>query len=126
MKNVTHPERTALNRSSASWRNGAKETKEYLIDDELLFTGDSIALNRDGGWCFFDIINYDSKMNMASLQALRNKLDLDRIRYVFTSHNGFTHDPQSAFRHVDTIPALEKGRPFDETVPYDCFAEKGE
>jgi hypothetical protein len=28
MKNVTHPERTALNRSSAYWRNGAKETKE--------------------------------------------------------------------------------------------------
>ena len=61
----------------------------YLIDDELLFTGDSIALNKDGGWCFFDIFNYDSKMNMESLKALRNKLNLGRIRFVFTSHNGF-------------------------------------
>jgi hypothetical protein len=65
-------------------------------------------------------------MNMESLKALRNKLDLGRIRYVFTSHNGFTDDPQSAFRHIDTIPALEKGRLFDETAPYDCFQEKEE
>lgn len=63
---------------------------------------------------------------MESLQALRNKLDLGRIRCVFTSHNGFVADPQSAFRHIDTIPTLKKGRPFDETAPYDCFAEKGE
>lgn len=63
---------------------------------------------------------------MESLKALRNKLDLGRIRYVFTSHNGFTADPQSAFRNIDTIPTLEKGRPFDETAPYDCFQEKEE
>ncbi len=39
----------------------------YLINGELLFSGDSTALNRDGGWCFFDVFNYDSKMNTASL-----------------------------------------------------------
>jgi hypothetical protein len=98
----------------------------YLIDDELLFTGDSIALNKDGGWCFFDIFNYDSRMNIASLQALRKKLDLGKIRYLFTSHNGYTDDPQSAFRHIDTIPTMEKGCPFDETAPYDCFEESEE
>ena len=98
----------------------------YLIDDELLFTGDSIALNKDGGWCFFDIFNYDSRMNMASLHALRDKLDLGKIRYVFTSHNGYTDDPQSAFRHINTIPTLGKDRPFDETAPYDCFRESEE
>lgn len=63
---------------------------------------------------------------MESLKALRNKLDLGRIRYVFTSHNGFTDDPKSAFRHIDTTPTLKEGRPFDETAPYDCFAEKEE
>ena len=63
---------------------------------------------------------------MESLKALRNKLDLGRIRYVFTSHNGFTDDSQSAFRHIDTIPKLEKGRPFDDSAPYDCFAEREE
>ena len=30
---------------------------------------------------------------------------------LFTSHNGFTDDPQSAFRHIDTIPTLEKDAP---------------
>ena len=61
---------------------------------------------------------------MESLKALRNKLDLGRIRYVFTSHNGFVADPQSAFRHIDTIPALEKGRPFDETAPMTAFRKR--
>ena len=63
---------------------------------------------------------------MESLKALRNKLDLGRIRCVFTSHNGFTDDSQSAFRHIDTIPKLEKGRPFDDSAPYDCFEEREE
>ncbi len=98
----------------------------YLIDDSLLFTGDSIALNRDGGWCFFDIFNYDSKMNKASLAALKDRLDLQAIRYVFTSHNGFTDDARGAFRHIETIPDLKaKGFIFDETAPYDCFDMRG-
>ena len=63
---------------------------------------------------------------MASLHALRQKLDLDKIRYIFTSHNGFTDDSPSAFRHIDTIPKLEKGSQFDDSAPYDCFAEREE
>ena len=35
----------------------------YLIDETMLFTGDSIALNIEGSWCFFDIFNYDSRRN---------------------------------------------------------------
>ncbi|MBQ9048636.1 MAG: MBL fold metallo-hydrolase [Solobacterium sp.] len=98
----------------------------YLIDDTMLFTGDSIALNKDGGWCFFDIFNYDSKLNKESLVRLRERLDLSRIRYVFTSHNGYTDDVRKAFMHIDVIPDLkQKGYVFDETAPYDCFAVKG-
>ncbi len=97
----------------------------YLIDDALLFTGDSIALNREGGWCFFDIFNYDSRMNQRSLAELKKRLDLSSVRYVFTSHNGFTDDAESAFRHIDVIPDLaRKGFLFDETAPYDCFSGK--
>ena len=51
---------------------------------------------------------------------------MSKIRYIFTSHNGFTNDPPNAFRHIDTIPKLEKGRPFDDSAPYDCFAEREE
>ena len=98
----------------------------YLIDDTLLFTGDSIALNKEGGWCFFDIFNYDSKLNQESLAALKNRVDLSVIQYVFTSHNGFTDNAQSAFRHIEVIPDLNaKGVLFDEAAPYDCFDMKG-
>ena len=95
----------------------------YLIDGELLFTGDALALNKDGGWCFFDIFNYDSAMNIRSLAALERRLDLDKIRYVFTAHNGYTDDAAAAFAHADTVPDWNrKGFVFDETAPYDCFA----
>lgn len=95
----------------------------YLIDDELLFTGDSIALNQQGGWCFFDIFNLNSEMNIKSLKAFKKRLDLAKIKYVFTSHNGFTDDAAAAFRHTDTIPNWkQKGFVFDKTAPYDCFA----
>lgn len=99
----------------------------YLVDDMLLFTGDSIALNKDGGWCFFALFNYDSQLNIKSLRALKERLDLSNIRYVFTSHNGYTDDIQSVFRHIDAIPDIKAGGfVFDETAPYDCFAEGGE
>ena len=95
----------------------------YLIDGEMLFTGDAIALNKDGGWCFFDIFNFDSNLNMRSLESLKARIDLKGIKAVFTAHNGFTEDPVLAFSHIDTIPSWDtKGFVFDETAPYDCFA----
>ena len=98
----------------------------YRIDGDMLFTGDSIALNQEGGWCFFDLFNYDSRMNQESLAALKERVDLSGIRYVFTSHNGFTEDAEGAFRHIGVIPNLkEKGFRFDPTAPYDCFDTRG-
>ncbi len=98
----------------------------YLIDGDMLFTGDAIALNQDGGWCFFDLFNYDSRLNMASLSALKDRVNLPEIQYVFTSHNGFTDDAASAFKHIDVIPNLmEKGFQFDPDAPYDCFDTRG-
>ena len=96
----------------------------YRIDDTMLFTGDSIALNSEGGWCFFDIFNYDSNMNIESLNKLKDRLDLKKIKYVFTSHNGFTDDAEGAFRNTDVIPDFKaKDFVFDPTAPYDCFVE---
>ncbi len=52
------------------------------------------------------------------IAALKNRLDLSAIQYVFTSHNGFTNDAQRAFRHIKVIPDLkEKGFIFDERPP---------
>ena len=96
----------------------------YIINDEMLFTGDSIALNDDGGWCFFDVFNYDSELNKSSLTALKNRIDLSKIEFVFTSHNGFTKDRQRAFKNIGIIPEFKKkGFVFDPSAPYDCFAK---
>lgn len=97
----------------------------YLIDDSMLFTGDAIALNQAGGWCFFDLFNDDSKMNIQSLKRLKRRIDLSQVKYVFTAHNGFTDDAEKAFRHIDAIPNLkDRGFVFDSTAPYDCFAKE--
>lgn len=94
----------------------------YLFDNEYLFTGDSLALNASGGYCFFDIFNYDSQMNITSLIQLQNFCKDKDIRYLFTSHNGFTSDIPQAFHHISEIPAWnKKGFVFDPTAPYDCF-----
>ena len=33
----------------------------YLIDDKVLISGDSIALNKRGGYCFFSFFNMDTR-----------------------------------------------------------------
>ncbi|MGP1419548.1 MAG: MBL fold metallo-hydrolase, partial [Sphaerochaetaceae bacterium] len=93
----------------------------YLVNDELLFTGDSIALNQTGGYCFFDIFNLDSELNKKSLKSLKERVAGYDLKAVFTSHNGWTEDAKSAFDHVDAIPVMSKRKPFDKTAPYDCF-----
>ena len=95
----------------------------YLVDSKLLFTGDSIALNKDGGWCFFGTFNYDSQLNKSSLRTLERRLEGAPITHVLTSHNGYTTDSSSAFAHIGESPDLERrGFVFDEDAPYDCFA----
>lgn len=39
----------------------------YLVDEKYLFTGDSIAVNQEGGHCFFDFYNMNTKENIVSL-----------------------------------------------------------
>ena len=93
----------------------------YIINDNLLFTGDSIAINETGGYCFFDVFNFDSSLNKKSLKALKENIAAYDIKAVFTSHNGWTADVNSAFSHIDTIPNISKENPFDKTAPFDCF-----
>lgn len=96
----------------------------YLINDRLLFTGDSLAINETGGYCFFDIFNQDSDLNKKSLAHLGERMSGYDLKAVFTSHNGWTEDVKGAFAHVNTIPVISKANPFDKTAPYDCFEEQ--
>ena len=96
----------------------------YLVNDRLLFTGDSLAINDTGGYCFFDIFNLDSDLNKKSLRYLKDRMADYDLKAVFTSHNGWTEDVKGAFSHVDTIPIISKANPFDKTAPYDCFDDQ--
>ena len=96
----------------------------YLVNDRLLFTGDSLAINDTGGYCFFDIFNLDSDLNKKSLWYLKERMADYDLKAVFTSHNGWTEDVKGAFAHVDTIPVISKANPFDKTAPYDCFDDQ--
>ena len=103
-----------------------KDNEIFLRDfkkNTLLFTGDSIALNKDGCWCFFGTFNYDSQLNKSSLRTLERRLEGAPITHVLTSHNGYTTDSSSAFAHIGESPDLgRRGFVFDEDAPYDCFA----
>ncbi len=91
----------------------------YLVDDKYFFTGDSIATNENGGYCFFDFYNMDTSENISSLMRLKGILTDNSIE-VYTSHNG-SQKLEKAFAHITQVAKGSKKAPFDKTAPYDCF-----
>jgi len=96
----------------------------YLVDQEILFTGDSIAMNKNGGYCLFDFFNVDSKMSMRSLNYLKEYVKDKDIKMVCTGHSGYTEDIESAFRHIDEVAYASPKKPFDLDAPYDVFEDE--
>lgn len=98
----------------------------YLVDDEILVTGDCLAFNRDGGYSFFSFFNMDTARNLASLKKLRKALGKVRPSLWLSGHSGvFAGSPDKAFSHAGETAKGSRARPFDETAPYDCFKNKG-
>ncbi len=92
----------------------------FLVDNTYLFTGDSIATNEFGGYCFFDFYNMDTNQNISSLKKLKEELNNYSNIKVCTSHNGM-HDKDYSFSHIDEIVVGTKKKPFDKTAPHDSF-----
>lgn len=91
----------------------------YLVDDEYLFTGDSLVLVKGKGYCFYNQWNVDSKLNMASLHRLKN---LKGVKIIITSHTGYTDQVEEAFSHINELPDWKaKGFSVSETAPYDPY-----
>ncbi len=97
----------------------------YLIDDEYLFTGDTIALNIDGGYSFIDSLAEDNDLSRRSLAKLEEDLrKRDRTIKVITGHTGYTEDLDFAFAHRDRVrSSLRRCRPYDPNAPYDSYEE---
>ena len=96
----------------------------YLIDDEYLFTGDTIWFGADGGYSFIATLAEDNKLAVRSLETLeRNLRARNRPLKIITGHTGWTDDLDFAFLH-----RTELCRPFtkkyvDPTAPYDGYEE---
>lgn len=93
----------------------------YLIGDRL-FTGDTLILGDDGGYCFWDFWNTDSDMNKASLDRLYEIAKANDVKYIITSHNGLCDNIEKAFLHRDTyINWRKKGFVFRKDAPFDPY-----
>lgn len=92
----------------------------YLVDEKYLFTGDSIAINHQGGHCFFDFYNMNTKENIGSLQKNREKLEKNPPTLICTAHSGVANF-ETAFAHIETVAKGTKKAPFDKTAPFDVM-----
>ncbi len=97
----------------------------YLIDDEYLFTGDTLWLGADGGYSFIDVLAEDNELAVRSLAALEKKIrDCGLSPKIITGHTGWTDSPDFAFAHKDRVcRSMKKQRPYDPKAPYDGYEE---
>lgn len=96
----------------------------YLIDDEYLFTGDTIWFGADGGCSFLSTLAEDNKLAVRSLEGLEAKL---RTRpqpiKVITGHTGWSDDLDFVFAHRTEICKPFAKKYTDPDAPYDGYVE---
>lgn len=92
----------------------------YLIDDTILVSGDCMAFNSTGGYCFFDLFNMDTRRNIKSLICLEKLLEPYTITTVLSGHSGI-YQGAKIFAHKTEVATGTKKHPFDPTAPYDVF-----
>ena len=96
----------------------------YLIDDEYLFTGDTIWFGADGGYSFIATLAEDNKLAVRSLEKLEKELRRrNKALKIITGHTGWTDDLDFAFLHRKELckPFAEKYT--DPSAPYDGYVE---
>ena len=96
----------------------------YLIDDEYLFTGDTIWFGADGGYSFISTLAEDNKLAVQSLEKLEKNLRARRQPIkIITGHTGWTDDLDFAFRHRTEICKPFTKKYTDPSAPYDGYIE---
>ena len=93
----------------------------YLIDDKVLFTGDCLAINENGGYSFFDFFTQYPDMNKNSLLKLKASIALIQPEYVCTGHSGIRKYSDKIFAHINESAQLSRKNPFDDKAPYDAY-----
>ncbi len=96
----------------------------YLIDDEYLFTGDTIWFGADGGYSFISTLAESNKVAVQSLEKLEKNLRARKGRIaVITGHTGWSDDLDFVFAHRDRLCSLFRKRVPDPEAPYDGYIE---
>ena len=67
----------------------------YLINDTLLFTGDALRLNMGKVEKFYSLFNMNSETAALSIGKITR---IPGVRYMFTAHNGYTHNFNDAVK----------------------------
>ena len=96
----------------------------YLIDDEYLFTGDTIWFGADGGYSFISTLAEDNRLAVRSLEKLEKILRARKSTIkVITGHTGWTDDLDFVFRHRTEICKPFTKKYSDPEAPYDGYIE---
>ena len=77
----------------------------YLINESILFVGDTFKLIDNQVYPKRRYINMDTEGQKASIQKLAR---LDHVRLVCTAHNGYTKEFDKAMSHGDRLPPKER------------------
>lgn len=93
----------------------------YLVDDRVLITGDSLAVNANGGYSFFDFFTQFPDMNKKSLKKLKDNMANKTLDEVCTGHSGLVTNIDKLFSHIDESAVFSKKNPFDKNAPIDVF-----
>ena len=96
----------------------------YLIDDEYLFTGDTIWFGADGGYSFIATLAEDNKLAVRSLEKLEKELRRrNKALKIITGHTGWTDDLDFAFLHRKELCKPFEEKYTDPAAPYDGYVE---
>ena len=95
----------------------------YIVDDTVLFSGDCLAVNEQGGYSFFDFFTQFPDMNKKSLLHLQKIVSTIQPRYVCTGHSGIRKYSPDIFAHAHESAQFTLKKPFDPYAPYDAFTQ---
>ncbi len=87
------------------------------IDDRILFSGDCLAINQNGGYSLFDFFTQNPELNKKSLHRLKASIEKLPIEYVCTGHSGMHKMSNKIFAHIDESAKSTRKNPFDPTAP---------
>ena len=98
----------------------------YLIDDEYLFSADTIWLGADGGYSFINKLAEDNKLAVESLAKLEGILRQRGLNpKIITGHTGWADDINFVFAHTDEVCNVNKPvKVHDPKAPYDAYDER--